>query len=263
MARRRKKNPLLMKILLISLAAHAVALPILAHYGAFEKIQKAFGASNVVMLTPAPEQTPPPKAAKEAKKQVSQAAQHKGSSQPSHGAPHPHSNLNQPAVVASGPGQGAAGPAVDQGTGRAGELPTPKSPGPGSTPAQPQPTTTPAPKAAEPTPNPIPTPTPKAAVPNPIPKHAPVYREAEPTYQPEPVIPDDLRQDALDKICVLELTVNAAGAVSEARVTSSCGIRDLDDIAIRTAKTWRFDPATADGSPIEGKVCLRIEFKVE
>ncbi len=264
MARRRQKNPLLAKILLISLAVHAIALPVLAHYGAFSKISRVFGASQVVMIAPAPEERPKEKVpAKQAKKAENQPATKKGASAPSHSAARQHSNLNQPAVVASGPGSGGTGPAIEQGTGKAGEVPTvkPKGPPEAGAPTGSAPSTSPR---NETTPQPTASPTPKPAEPTPAaPKRVPVYREAEATYQPEPVIPDEFRAEALDKTCVLELTVGDSGAVTSARVSTSCGIRELDELALRTAKTWRFQPATADGAPMEGHVRLRIEFRVE
>jgi TonB family protein len=37
----------------------------------------------------------------------------------------------------------------------------------------------------------------------------------------------------------------------------------LDAIALKTAKQWRFKPATSDGLGVESKVKLTIEFRVE
>ena len=52
MRRRRQKNPLLMRIIVISVAVHIVALPVLAHFGAFKKIQEHFVEAKIVVLPP-------------------------------------------------------------------------------------------------------------------------------------------------------------------------------------------------------------------
>ncbi len=262
--RRRTRNPLLARILLISVVVHIIALPVLAKFGAFDKIRKAFGASDVVMITSAtePPKEKPPIA--EAKKAQPQANVKKGGPNASRTAGVHHTNLNQPAVVAKGAGVNSPNaPSIEQGSGTAGQLPSPKNGGPGGAP---QPTPTPVPTPAhheDPTPQPTPSPTSKVPTPTPIPKKAPVYREVEPTYQPEPVIPDDLRQEALDKTCVVELTVAANGNVTQATVSQTSGNRQLDDLALKAAKTWRFRPASIDGEATEGKVRLTVEFKVE
>src|SRR5579859_7644408 len=54
MRRRRRKNNLLTRIIVASVFAHAIALPIAAHYGAFEKLKQEFGASKVVIITTPP-----------------------------------------------------------------------------------------------------------------------------------------------------------------------------------------------------------------
>ena len=56
MSRRRKGNKLLGRILLISVAAHVVIVPVLARFGVFEKLQRDFAAANVTVVPTPPEE---------------------------------------------------------------------------------------------------------------------------------------------------------------------------------------------------------------
>src|SRR5579862_5379564 len=103
MSRRRQRSPLLGRIILISLAAHVVALPILAHYGAFDKMRKSFGTATVVMLAPQEARPKPPAQAKKAKKESTQnvkRGENKGRSATV------RRDLPQVAVQAGQPGEG-------------------------------------------------------------------------------------------------------------------------------------------------------------
>src|SRR5947208_2661208 len=121
--RRRKGNKLLGRILMISVIVHVIAIPILAQFGAFDKIRRQFMTNTVTILPPPPPETEKPVEKKaEQKKQVAKA---KGSSQTNKAQA--RSNAPHPPVVASaatttGPGDG--GPTIDPyGTGKAGVVP--------------------------------------------------------------------------------------------------------------------------------------------
>src|SRR5262245_8518948 len=125
MRRRRQKNPLLMRIIGISIAVHIVALPVLAHFGAFKKIQQHFVQAQMVVLPPA-SKAEQPKA--EVKKQVAQktpAAVKKGPANTAHAQQGPKTNPNAPHIaMANGPGDGGDNSA-EQGNGKQGVLPMP------------------------------------------------------------------------------------------------------------------------------------------
>lgn len=276
MRRRHQRNPLLMRIIGISILLHLVALPVLAHYGAFKKIQREFSTPIQTQLISLP---PPEKEKTEAKKPqpkhiAHRAAAHKSAAPASHSHQMAsRSHFTQPKVVAAagGPGSGDDnGPTVDaNGTGKAGQLPQAlggggpkKATAPTTPPAQPQP------KATQPTP-PVTTPAqPKAETPAPKPSppslKAPVFTQAEPLpdHSPLPAIPDDMRGDNLDKSCVAEFTVEPDGAPSDVKIVQSSGYDELDRIALNAARQWRFKPATRDGQPVQSQVRLHIEFQV-
>jgi len=263
-SRRRRKNPLLTRILVISVLAHVIILPIAAHFGAFEKIRKQFGDSTIVMFTTPPiEAVEKPKAKPEEKAKKADAGKkaHTGAKSASKSA----SNLPQPKVVTGDAAAGGeGGPTAESGTGKAGVLPT----GPASTakkpedtkaapPAPPEPEKTkpdepkPEPaKSAEPIKAPTPTPKPRRIV------------EATELAAPEPTIPDDLRTEPLDKTLYVEADVDANGQPQNVKVSQSTGIRELDDIGLETARKYRFHPATVDDAPVAQHVQFQIHFQV-
>ena len=271
MRRRRQKNPLLMRIIGISIAVHVVALPVLAHFGAFKKIQQHFVEARMVVLPPpaAPDKDP------EAKKQAAQKqapAVKKGPANTAHQQQGPKSNPNAPHIATATGSGGDAGNTAEQGNGKVGVVPMP--------PADPRPpatqnTTPPVPDkpknevvAVKTNPPPVKDPTPplvkpiQPVEPPPVKPHVPVFTEAVALSQPQPAIPDELRSEALDKTFVAEFTVGADGAPLEIKVAQSTGNRDLDRIALETARRWRFKPATRDGQPIQSRIRLHIEFQV-
>jgi|SRR5579884_518406 len=274
--RRHQKNPLLMRIIGISILVHIVALPVLAHFGTFKRIQQHFIETRMVVLPP-----PQPIKEKPEVKKVQRTA-HKPAPTAKKSAsttPHQHqaahrSNLNQPKVIASAGNAGGeennSESTVDaNGTGKAGQLPTEKA---DTTPPTVKQETPPPPeKKEEPKPTPAPpqiarNEAPKEESPKPAPmpevKKAPVFVEAEAIYAPQPTIPDDLRSDALDKTFVAEFTVSPDGTPTDIKVSQSTGNDELDRLALEAARKWKFKPATRDGQPIESRVRLHIEFQV-
>ncbi|HLV80386.1 MAG TPA: TonB family protein [Chthonomonadaceae bacterium] len=278
MRRRHQRNPLLMRIIGISILLHVLALPVLAHYGAFKKIQREFSTPIQTQLIKLP---PPEKEKTEAKKpppkhMAHRMAAHKSAASTSH--PHQmasRSHFTQPKVVAAagGPGSGGDnGPTVDaNGTGKAGQLPQALSGGgPKATATAPPVPTQPQiqPKATQPAPpvTPPPVETKPAPVTKPMPSApaTPAFTQAEPLpdHSPLPSIPDDMRGDSLDKSCVAEFTVEPDGAPSDIKIVQSSGYEELDRIALDTARQWRFKPATREGQPVQSQVRLHIEFQV-
>lgn len=267
MSRRRKKNPLLMRIIVITVVIHVIALPIAAHFGAFDKLKQRFGEARVVLLPP-PKQEKEKEQAKEKKAKPKVEKSH-GKVAVKRGGP-VKANPNRQKVVAvnnpndTGPGDG---PSIEQGTQTtAGEVPPTKPEtviskattgggGGGEAPVSPV-------KPEAPVTTTSTTPTPKPIVVE-KPKHVPIYAEPEQDYSPQPEIPDDLRNESFDMNFVALFTVGPDGKPTDVKMTQSTGNPELDDIALKTAKKWRFKPATLDGAGTESKIKLTIEFKVE
>ncbi len=261
--RRRKGNPLLTRILLISIVAHAIALPIAAHYGAFKNIGKGVRDSHIVMLTNNLKDDP--EHAKEKAKQKVKKIEHKTSDAKATDKAKGN-NLPQPKVVTAAPSSGSgdnSGPKAESGIGAAGKVPD----GPKATPktepiVEPKkepvvepspPKKTDSPKPTEPKPEPVkpPEPKPKKII------------EASVVEAPQPEIPDELRSEPLDKTLVVEAQIDTGGHPTNVSISSSTGIKELDKIGLETARKYRFKPATIDGVASEQRVRFRIYFKVD
>ncbi len=271
--RRRQRNPLLARILVVSIAAHVIALPILAHFGAFKKVQQDLIKVSFMKLPPPPKPAAPPppkqKVAKKAKKAASHAK--KAASAVHSHVTHQKPNPFQPKVIAGkGNGSGGSGATVDNsGNGIAGQVPV----APPSKPVKPvAPVKSPAPVApvSKPAPPAKKAPVQIAQAPKaplaPIPAPPPVIVAAQPAIdasrEPQPEIPDDLRMEALNKTCVVEVQVNAQGKATGEAILQSSGIGRLDRRALQAASKWTFTPGTVNGVPTASVVRLHIEFEV-
>lgn len=270
MRRRRKKGvPLLWKIVGVSVLVHIIALPILARFGVFQKVERQFTDVQMVTLPPPETEKPKPAPKEPVKKTPRVAAAKRSTSERPRSASARQNNLSQPKVVVAqgGPGGGgdSGGPTVDpNGSGAAGALPTEVAPTPSPAPSvapepTPAPVATPAP-APTPSAAPVATPTP-IPTPQPTPR-APTFTDAVPIDMPKPTLPDSLRSDTLDRTTVAEFVVGTDGAPLEIRVVQSAGISDLDKLALDAARQWRFKPATRDGVPVQSTVRLHVAFQV-
>lgn len=259
MSRRRPKSNLLRKTLIASIAINAVMLPILAQLGVLKKIQDEIAPPATVVLVPGAEEHHEEVKAKktEAKPRASTAKAAGASvSKSTRSAPNP----NAPKIVTSegpsgeGPGTGDA-PAVESGNGKAGAIPAPGPP----TEVKKE-----APPVKEERPPTVVTPAPeKAPEPKPVEKKAPVFLDAEPSYSPEPVIPDELREEDLKAEVTVLFHVDAEGHPTSVVLEKGSGNDSLDKIALDTAKKWRFSPAKLEGKATSTKIRLKMEFVVE
>ena len=125
-----------------------------------------------------------------------------------------------------------------------------------------------APKLAEPelereqmeTPN-IPPPAPPA--PAVAPKQAKIDAPPKPHKAIKPDYPKGARQRGEQGEVILEIRVNAAGIVDHVDIVSSCGFSELDEAAVRAARTARFTPAKSGGSPVASTARLKLDFKLK
>lgn len=280
MSRRRKKNPLLTKILVVSLIVHAIGLPIAAHFGAFKRMQQEFGTSRVVMVNVAPaeeKKVAAEKHEKKAAKAVKEIGKKAGSPRAASTA---RSNVPQPKVVAAGPegegGTGEGAPTVDpNGTGKAGELPQNGKPSGGGTAdagsggaevKNPEPdkqgTSATPPKTEVKNPEP-PVKPPPPLEPKPEPPKVNRFVQAQATFEPQAEIPEELRTEPFEKTVVVECDVDDEGKPVNVKVASGSGVRQLDDLGLDTARRYRFRPATMNDKPVTQHIRFTIIFKVD
>jgi protein TonB len=82
-----------------------------------------------------------------------------------------------------------------------------------------------------------------------------------PISKPEPSYADKARDARLQGVVVLWFTVNTQGDVEKAAVVKPLGL-GLDQSALRTVRTWKFEPATKDGSPVAVGVMVEVRFRL-
>ena len=90
-----------------------------------------------------------------------------------------------------------------------------------------------------------------------ISSHGPIV-----AYGPAPVIPEFLRSEALKASVLLEFTVDEQGR-STPHLIASSGNDELDALALRATREWRFSPAMRDNQPVAAQVRLRLKFEVK
>lgn len=103
-------------------------------------------------------------------------------------------------------------------------------------------------------------PTPPVA---PAPKQARIDAPPRPRSSIRPEYPAGARARGEQGEVLLEIAVDAEGAVSEVSVVSSSGFPALDDAAIKAARHAKFIPAKSEGRPVAGRVRLTLDFRLK
>ena len=82
-----------------------------------------------------------------------------------------------------------------------------------------------------------------------------------PTYKPEPPYTKDARDAKLKGNVILKIVVGANGTVTDIQVIEGLG-KGLTESAVKTVKTWKFEPATKNGRPVAVWVTVEVTFKL-
>lgn len=80
-----------------------------------------------------------------------------------------------------------------------------------------------------------------------------------PVYSPRPAVTDRTLLPAVEQKIVVDVDVDALGAVVHAVLVKGLG-NNLDQIVLDTVKRWRFQPATKDGKPVPTEAELIFPF---
>jgi periplasmic protein TonB len=79
------------------------------------------------------------------------------------------------------------------------------------------------------------------------------------TYAPDPEYSEEARKAKYQGTVVLSLIVGADGVPRDIKVARSVGL-GLDEKAIETVKTWKFEPGTKDGKPVATYATIEVAF---
>jgi TonB family protein len=78
-------------------------------------------------------------------------------------------------------------------------------------------------------------------------------------YSPEPEFSEEARRSKYQGEVVLLATIGADGLPRNLTVVRSLGM-GLDEKALETVRTWRFDPAKKDGRPVAVQMNIIVNF---
>ncbi len=87
-------------------------------------------------------------------------------------------------------------------------------------------------------------------------------RSAQPSVQPLPVIPDDLRQEAMTEVATARFHIAVDGSVTVELVKPTQNPR-LNRLLLETLKVWKFTPAIIDGKPVASVEVIVVRVQVK
>ncbi len=90
---------------------------------------------------------------------------------------------------------------------------------------------------------------------------APTLRPV-PIFNPLPPYTEEARSAGLEGTVVISLVVGADGSPKNLRARKSLGM-GLDESAIQTVSTWRFQPSLLNGKPVEISTTVEVDFRLQ
>jgi periplasmic protein TonB len=78
-------------------------------------------------------------------------------------------------------------------------------------------------------------------------------------YSPEPEFSEIARREEFQGVVGLNVVIDKTGSVSRAIIAQAAGL-GLDEQALRTVRTWRFNPAQLNGKPVAVSVYIEVSF---
>jgi TonB family protein len=82
-----------------------------------------------------------------------------------------------------------------------------------------------------------------------------------PVYHPNPAYSDEARRAKYSGVVQLTIVVDANGDVTDAKLDKPIGY-GLDQKSIETVKTWKFKPATRNGTPVPVRLITEVTFRL-
>jgi len=78
---------------------------------------------------------------------------------------------------------------------------------------------------------------------------------------PDPEYTDEARRAKYSSVVHIEGTVNPQGSFTDLCVSEPAG-EGLDEKAMETVKTWKFEPATLQAEPVAVRISVEVSFRV-
>ena len=95
------------------------------------------------------------------------------------------------------------------------------------------------------------------------PRQARLDAPPKPKRNIRPDYPKGARQRGEQGDVILEIRVNAEGAVDDVRVATSSGFAELDEAAMKAARSAKFSPARSGHDPVASTARLKLQFKLK
>ena len=105
-------------------------------------------------------------------------------------------------------------------------------------------------------------PHPSSLIPQIAPRQARLDAPPKPKRSIRPDYPKGARQRGEQGDVILEIRVNAEGTVDGVKVAVSSGFAELDEAAVKAARTAKFSPARSGHDPVASTVRLKLQFKL-
>lgn len=81
------------------------------------------------------------------------------------------------------------------------------------------------------------------------------------TFSPDPEYPEEARRVKYQGTTVVSLVADASGTTRDLQITKPLGL-GLDENAVATVSTWKFEPAQKDGKPISVILNVEVTFRL-
>lgn len=88
------------------------------------------------------------------------------------------------------------------------------------------------------------------------------YSDALAVECPQPEIPSSLSEECHKSCCMARFCITHEGK-HQVSIVSSSGSDEVDEIALRTLRRWKFKPAMLNGKPVQSVRKIKVEFEVE
>jgi TonB family protein len=82
-----------------------------------------------------------------------------------------------------------------------------------------------------------------------------------PVFMPNPEYTDNARKKKINGTVLVAMIVTQEGTVRDAKVVKSLE-KGLDQQALATVSTWKFEPATKDGKPVAVHLNIDVSFHI-
>ena len=82
-----------------------------------------------------------------------------------------------------------------------------------------------------------------------------------PVFMPNPEYTDKARKKKISGTVLVAIIVTDEGTVRDAKIIKSLE-KSLDQQALATVSTWKFEPATKDGKPVAVHLTVDVSFKL-